>query len=113
MKSTERAGLILLATFSFFAVAGYWFFGVHPENLARFPSSAEFYAISFSFFARTQVWLSGIVLISILSLGRHVKWLPSLLAVYILSLTSELLGTTNRVSVWRLQIHGLTGCEMV
>jgi len=111
MKSTERAGLILLATFSFFAVAGYWFFGVHPENLARFPSSAEFYAISFSFFARTQVWLSGIVLISILSLGRHVKWLPSLLAVYILSLTSELLGTTTGFPFGDYKYTGLLGAK--
>lgn len=95
MKPVERIGLMALALFSAAAVGGYWFFGLHPENLARFPSSAGFYAHSFSFFARTQVWLSGIVLLLILGSGRNLKWIPGLIAVYVLSLGSELAGTTT------------------
>lgn len=95
MNRIERVGLIALASFSAIAVSGYWFFGLHPENLARFPSSATFYAHSFRFFAQTQVWLSGIVLMAILFHGRRLAWLPGLLAVYVLSLGSELAGTTT------------------
>jgi phytoene synthase len=95
MNRIERVGLIALAAFSAIAVSGYWFFGLHPENLARFPSSATFYAHSFRFFAQTQVWLSGIVLIAILVQGRRFAWLTGLLAVYVLSLGSELAGTTT------------------
>jgi len=51
MKPIERIALTVLAVFSATAVAGYWFFGLNPENLARFPQSATFYAHSFSFFA--------------------------------------------------------------
>ena len=95
MKPVERIGLMVLALFSAAAVGGYWFFGLHPENLARFPSSAGFYAHSFAFFARTQVWLSGIVLLLILGSGKKLKWIPGLVAVYVLSLSSELAGTTT------------------
>ncbi|MDA0377883.1 MAG: carotenoid biosynthesis protein [Bacteroidetes bacterium] len=95
MNRIERIGLIVLASFSAIAVSGYWFFGLHPENLARFPSSATFYAHSFRFFAQTQVWLSGIVLFAILAYGRRWGWIPGLVAVYILSLASELAGTTT------------------
>ena len=93
MKPVERIGLIILAVFSSTAVAGYWFFGLHPENLARFPSSAAFYAHSFRFFAQTQVWLSGLVLMAIFLQGKNVKWIASFIAVYVLSLSSELAGT--------------------
>lgn len=95
MNRIERTGLFALAAFSGIAVSGYWFFGLHPENLARFPSSATFYAHSFRFFAQTQVWLSGLVLMAILAYGRNLSWLPSLAAVYVLSLASELAGTTT------------------
>jgi phytoene synthase len=95
MKSIEKISLLILGIFSATAVAGYWFFGLHPENLARFPQSATFYSHSFSFFAQTQVWLSGIVLFLILGRGMNFKWISGFAAVYVLSLASELAGTTT------------------
>lgn len=95
MKSIEKISLLVLGVFSATAVAGYWFFGLHPENLARFPESATFYAHSFSFFAQTQVWLSGVALFLILGRGLNFKWVSGFVAVYILSLASELAGTTT------------------
>jgi putative membrane protein len=111
MKPIERIVLIVLAVFSATAIAGYWFFGLHPENLARFPQSAGFYAHSFSFFAQTQVWLSGIVLFVILGRGRHFRWLTGFLAVYVLSLSSELLGTTTGFPFGDYEYSGLLGTK--
>ncbi len=89
------AGLVLLAVFTVMALAGYWYFGLHPENLARFPSSASFYAVSYGFFAQSQVWLSGVVLALFLVRSAGWKWVPGLLFVYVLSLSSELVGTNT------------------
>ncbi len=94
----DRTSIVLLSVlgiFSLVAILGYWFFALNPQNLARFPESASFYAVSYRFFAQGQVWLSGIVLA--IELVRRVggRWVLPLAAVYILSLSSELLGTTT------------------
>lgn len=111
MKSIEKISLLTLGLFSATAVAGYWFFGLHPENLARFPQSATFYSHSFSFFAQTQVWLSGIVLFVILGWGRNFKWTSGFLAVYVLSLASELAGTTTGFPFGDYQYSSLLGAQ--
>ncbi len=111
MKPIERIGLIALAVFSATAISGYWFFGLHPENLARFPQSASFYAHSFSFFAQTQVWLSGLVIIAILARGRHFGWIAGFVAVYVLSLGSELLGTTTGFPFGDYEYSTLLGAQ--
>lgn len=111
MNRIERIGLIILAAFSAMAVAGYWFFGLHPENLARFPSSAGFYAHSFRFFAQTQVWLSGLVLVAILAYRKRMSWIPGLVTVYILSLASELAGTTTGFPFGAYQYTDLLGTK--
>ncbi len=87
-------GLLVLYLFSFVAIIGFATFGLNPGLLARFPDLAGFYAISFSFFAQGQIWLAAAVLAAFLV--RHVgwRWLPALVALYLISLGSELLGTT-------------------
>ena len=111
MKPIERIALGVLAFFSATAVAGYWFFGLHPENLARFPQSATFYSHSFSFFAQTQVWLSGIALVVILARGGAYRWIPALGAVYILSLGSELAGTITGFPFGDYEYSSLLGAK--
>lgn len=111
MKPIERIALGVLAFFSATAVAGYWFFGLHPENLARFPQSATFYSHSFSFFAQTQVWLSGIALVVILARGGAYRWIPALGAVYILSLGSELAGTMTGFPFGDYEYSSLLGAK--
>lgn len=94
----DRASVVLLSilgAFSLVAILGYWFFALNPQNLARFPESASFYAVSYRFFAQGQVWLSGLVLAFYLTRRVRFRWIVPLLAVYVLSLTSELLGTTT------------------
>lgn len=87
--------LWILTGFTAMALGGYWFFALHPENLARFPSSANFYAVSYRFFAQTQVWLSGLTLAVFLLREVRLRWLVPFAAVYVLSLSSELAGTTT------------------
>ena len=111
MKPIERIALTVLAVFSATAVAGYWFFGLNPENLARFPQSATFYAHSFSFFAQTQVWLSGIVLFVILARSGSNRWLAGFAAVYVLSLVSELSGTMTGFPFGDYEYSSLLGTK--
>jgi len=111
MKPIERIALAVLAVFSATAVAGYWFFGLHPENLARFPQSATFYSHSFSFFAQTQVWLSGIALFVILARGKKYRWLTGFAAVYVLSLASELSGTMTGFPFGEYEYSSLLGAK--
>ncbi|HEU0051803.1 MAG TPA: carotenoid biosynthesis protein, partial [Longimicrobium sp.] len=81
-----------LYLFSLFAVAGYASFGLHPRLLDAVPGVAGFYGTSFVFFSRTQVWLAAAVLGATLSLYCGRRWLPALAVLYLLSLSSELLG---------------------
>jgi phytoene synthase len=90
---STRWALRSLGAFSLVAILGYWTFGVHPENLARFPQAAGFYAHSFAFFAQAQIVLSALALWIILRKADSLKWLWGFVAVYGLSLASELAGT--------------------
>lgn len=87
------AGLVALYLFSMLAILGFGTFGLHPGLLARFPQAAGFYGVSFQFFAQAQIWLAAVVLA--LFLWRHAgpRWLPAFAALYLISLSSELLGT--------------------
>lgn len=89
-----RIGLALLYIFTLVALVGYATFGLNPSLLARFPGAIGFYAVSFPFFAQGQIWLAWLVLAGFLSLHSGRRWVPAFLALYALSLGSELLGTT-------------------
>ena len=94
-KAGWRAGLLPLYLFTLASVAGFAFFGLHPERLAgASPSALQFYSISFRFFAVGQVMLAGITMV--LFLVRHVRlaWVNAFIALYAISLASEMLGTT-------------------
>lgn len=91
----ENVLLWTLAAYTAVSVFGYWFFALHPENLGLLPGAAEFYAMSFRFFAQTHVWLSGIALLAVLARRIRLQWIPAFAAVYVLSLSSELLGTNT------------------
>lgn len=88
-------GLWALYAFTIVSLAGYATFGRHPELLARVsPSSIEFYAISFRFFAIGHVFLAGLVMAAFLFRNARWRWIPSFLLLYGISLGSELLGTS-------------------
>lgn len=85
--------LALLYLFTGFALAGYATFGRHPALLARLPQVTPFYGISFHFFAQAHVWIAWSTLVVILTRYAGARWLPAFVALYLISLGSELLGT--------------------
>lgn len=94
-KRTKPFGLIALYLFTAVSVAGFGIFGLHPERLTGLSQPAlQFYSVSFRFFAVGQVALAGAVMILFLIRHSRFKWLTAFLALYAISLTSELLGTT-------------------
>lgn len=92
--SARPLGLWMLYAVTLLSLVGFATFGRHPELLAHVsPASVEFYAISFRLFAIGQVWLAGLVLAVFLIRHAGFRWLPALVALYAISLASELLGT--------------------
>lgn len=88
-------GLILLYAFTALSVAGFATFGLHPEWLNTLdPNAVQFYSVSFRFFATGQVLIAGAVMIAFLIRHTRWQWVAPFVAVYALSLISELLGTT-------------------
>lgn len=91
----DRLGLAVLGLFSAASVAGFASFGLHPQLLARFPSSAGFYAPAFLIFARGHVIIAFLVLAYSLTARVGARWIPALLVAGGLSLGAELLGTAT------------------
>lgn len=87
-------GLWLLYAFTAISVLGFAVFGAHPENLKNLsPAAISIYSVSFRFFALGQVFLAGLVMIAFLLRHAGSKWIPAFVALYAISLISELLGT--------------------
>jgi uncharacterized membrane protein len=92
-SNLERVALWLLLGFNATAVLGFAVFGVRPELLTHVPWAIPFYAVSFRLFSIGQILLAGGVLAMLLLLRTGLKWIPAFVAVYVLSLSSELSGT--------------------
>jgi uncharacterized membrane protein len=91
----EAAGLVVLFAFTVMAVVGYAVFGRDPSRLAGMPAwAAAFYARSFGFFALGHVWLAMTVLAAVLAVRVGWRWLAAFVPLYLISLGSELAGTT-------------------
>ena len=90
----ERALLWILVGFTVAAVGGFWVFGVHPERIAANAMAARVYGAAFVVFARGQVLLAAAALITVLVRRARGAWVPAFFAIYLLSLSSELAGTT-------------------
>jgi uncharacterized membrane protein len=90
----ERALLWILAAFTVAAVAGFWIFGAHPDRIAANPLAARVYGAAFVVFARGQVLLAAAALITVLARRTGTAWISAFIAIYVLSLASELSGTT-------------------
>jgi uncharacterized membrane protein len=93
----ERLALWLLAGFTAVSVVGFATFGLNPSLLARVPQVAGFYPVAFRFFAVGQVWLAMGVFALLLSLRVGGRWVAAFAALYLISLTAELMGTTRGI----------------
>jgi uncharacterized membrane protein len=84
-------GVWLLAGFTVVALFGYGIFGMHPHRIP--PSMIGFWQISYSFFGRFHIVVGGVAIALALFPWTGARWIPSLVAVFILSLGFEYVGT--------------------
>jgi uncharacterized membrane protein len=90
----ERIWLWLLGGFTAVAVAGFAVFGMHPALILSSPSAAAVYGAAFTVFARGQVLLAAAALLFVLVRRAGTRWIPAFALIYLISLASELSGTT-------------------
>jgi uncharacterized membrane protein len=93
MKGAAQGALVALWIFTVLALVGFATFGMNPALLARFPALGTLYAPAFRFFAVGQVWLAWGALALLLAAYAGWRWLPAFVAIYGISLASELVGT--------------------
>ena len=93
-QSTERVGLALVYVVSALSLVGFVWFGLHPDRLAAAPSAAAVYGWMLLWAPRAQILLAFAALALLLTRRTSARWLPAFAAVYLLSLLSELAGTT-------------------
>jgi uncharacterized membrane protein len=76
------------------SLAGFAVFAMHPSMLRRIPGAADAYGRMFVIAPRAQIIVVIAALALFLSRRVGARWLLSFVAVYALSLASELAGTT-------------------
>ena len=92
--SVEWFGLALVYVVSALSLLGFAAFGLHPDRLAATPGAASLYGWMLLLAPRAQITLAFAALALLLSRRTGARWLPAFGAVYLLSLLSELAGTT-------------------
>ena len=90
----ERTLLLGLFILTAMAATGYAVFALHPERLAAVPEGSLAYAHAMRFFPPGHIVAGVAALAAILTRRIGRAWLPAALVLYLLSLASELLGTS-------------------
>jgi putative membrane protein len=90
----DRGALALVYVVSVFSLAGFATFGRHPERLAGAPLAASVYGWMLLLAPRVQILVAFAALAVVLSRHVGVRWIPAFVGLYVLSLASELSGTT-------------------
>lgn len=90
-----QAALLVFAVFTAASVAGFAVFAQHPGLLAGRPAALAVYGRAFTFFPRAHIILGAVALFVLLARAVDWRWLTAFVAVYAISLSSELLGTTR------------------
>ncbi len=91
MRSPGWWGVMGLLAFTVVALLGYGIFGRNPQLIP--PSLLGFWQVSYSFFARFHILVGGAALLLALLPSAGLRWVPAALAVYLLSLAAEYVGT--------------------
>lgn len=91
--SPGRRSLSALYGFTAIAILGYGVFGLNPGRIPQIPALFTFYSYSFNLFAQLHIWLCAAVLGVVLVRFARTEWVPAFLVVYLLSFTSEFVGT--------------------
>lgn len=92
-RSLEDRALLGLYLFTAVAVVGYGVFGLNPGRIPNIQALYRFYSVSFNFFAQAHIWVCSLVLGVALVRWIGWRWAASFVAVYLLSFTSEHVGT--------------------
>ena len=90
----DRGALALVYAVSVFSLVGFATFGLHPERLAGAPLAAGVYGWMLLLAPRVQILVAFAALAVVLTRHVGVRWIPAFVALYVLSLASELSGTT-------------------
>jgi putative membrane protein len=90
----EPALISALFVVTAMAAAGYAVFALHPERLAGVPSAAAVYGQALRVFPPAHIVAGVVVLGLILTRRVGTAWTSSAVTLYLVSLASELLGTT-------------------
>lgn len=90
----ERSLLLALFAITAMAAAGYAIFALHPERLAGVPSAAVVYGQALRFFPPVHIVAGIVALGAMLTWRVGGAWIPAAVTLYLISLASELLGTT-------------------
>ncbi|HEX6599287.1 MAG TPA: carotenoid biosynthesis protein [Gemmatimonadaceae bacterium] len=90
----DRGALALVYAVSVFSLVGFATFGRHPERLAGAPLAAAVYGWMLLLAPRVQILVAFAALAVVLTRHTGVRWIPACVALYVLSLASELSGTT-------------------
>lgn len=111
-RALEQWSLLTLVGFTVASVAGFGYYALHPENLPPSGLALRFYTISFGFFAQIHILLAFGALATVLVARTGLRWLPALLGVYLLSLTSEHIGTGYGIPFGGYEYTGLLGTRV-
>lgn len=93
MDRLDRIALGALVTFTLSALLGYWAFALHPQWLPQDETALKFYSISFRFFAQIQIFLAALALAVPLIRRGRLSWVAGFAGVFLVSFTSEFVGT--------------------
>jgi uncharacterized membrane protein len=99
-----------LLAFTVVALAGYGVFGMNPHLIP--PSLLGFWQVSYAFFARVHILLGAVALAMALVPEAGLRWLPSLVAVYLLSLLAEFVGTGYGIPFGSYEYTSLLGARI-
>jgi uncharacterized membrane protein len=103
-------GVAALGIFTLVALVGYGVFGLNPHRIP--PSLLGFWQISYAFFAQVHIVLGALVLAVALVPWAGVRWVPSLVAVFLLSFSAEHLGTGTGLPFGEYSYTALLGARM-
>ena len=90
----DRIALATVYAVSAASLAGFATFALHPERLSEVPGAAAVYGRMFVLAPRLQIALAFAALALFLTRRVGARWLGAFAALYLLSLGSELAGTT-------------------
>lgn len=89
----DRGLLAVFLGFTVIVIGGYASFGRHPELVASVAGAARWYGVAMNLFPVLHVWIAFAILAAYITRKSGTVWLLPFVALYAVSLSSELLGT--------------------